>query len=351
MVLEDGNTVAVQVSEEIMRRSVDYMTAFTKVAGAMSQIIAKMADLSPIENPHRLGMLKNAIFGRYPQTITPPPGNPISPLLKFTPLLEGLGTGFKGVMINHIVALSNNRTLHAAALATILEQGGEYDKGNCVGWYERSQLLAAAYQGFNANNLVLDWVKENRNGTAYDVLLNMMQRAYEDGVIVKPEYKYPFVQPSGYMLWNMTDYPLWNAYTCACMLAAVCVNTGASRSVQTASTVLGYLPDMLAFESGGLPDPDSGRVMGTGLGYQFYTHGIYGGAGPGAFTLDHAIARGTSGFLTPCIAAGMSLDAGTQIFKPSATSAFYYILADQLPIFKNPMERVAEAAESIKNEI
>lgn len=351
LTLEEGNTIVVQVSEEILRRSGDYSGGFTKVAGAMAQIIAKMANLSPIENVHRLGLLKNCLFGRYPQTISPQPGNPVSPLLKYPDNVEGMGCGLKSLMINHIVALANHRTLHAAALATVLEQGGEYEMGDVIGWYERGQLLAAAYQGFNANNLVIDLIKENRNGTPRDVMVSMMERAHEDGLLIKPPYKYPYTQPSGYRLWTTSDYPLYNAYTNACMMAAVCVNTGASRSVQSASTVMGYLPDMLAFESGGLPDPDSGRVMGTGLGYQFYTHGIYGGAGPGAFSMDHAIARSTSGFLTPCIAAGMALDAGTQIFKPTTTSGLYYILADHLPVFRDPLRKVAEAAESIKKEI
>lgn len=352
MVLEDGNTMIVLASEEMLRRSTGYIAPFLSVAGAIAQTIAKMANLSPTENVHRLGLLKNCLFGRYPATTSPQPGNPVSPLLKYPMTLEGMGTAFKSMMINHIVALANNRTLHGAALATILEQGGEYEGGDCVGWYERSQLLAAAYQGFNANNFVLDLIKDNKNGTAYDVLICMMERAYEDGVIKKPDKQsYPYVQPSGYVLWETTDYPLWNAYTTASMLAGVCVNTGASRSVQTASAVLGYLPDMLAFEAGGLPDPDSGRLMGTGLGFQFYTHGIYGGAGPGAFTMDHAIARSTSGFLTPCIVAGMCLDAGTQIFKPTTTSGLYYLLADHLPIFKDPMKQVAEAAENIKGDL
>ncbi|MDY7037163.1 MAG: methyl-coenzyme M reductase subunit beta [Thermodesulfobacteriota bacterium] len=352
MVLEDGNTLVILAPEERLRRSTGYISPYLTVAGALGQIIAKMANLSPVENVHRLGLLKNCLFGRYPATIAPQPGNPVAPLLKFPMSLEGMGTAFKSMMINHIVALANNRTLHGAALATILEQGGEYECGDCVGWYERSQLLASAYQGFNANNLVLDLIKENRDGTAYDVLISMMTRAYEDGVIKKPDVEaYPYVQPSGYVLWNTSDYPIWNAYTNAAMLAGVCVNTGASRSVQTASAVLGYLPDMLGFEAGGLPDPDSGRLMGTGLGFQFYTHGIYGGAGPGAFTMDHAIARSTSGYLTPCIVAGMCLDAGTQIFKPTTTSGLYYVLADNLPVFKDPMRQVAEAAENIKKDL
>ncbi|MDY6965333.1 MAG: methyl-coenzyme M reductase subunit beta [Halobacteriota archaeon] len=351
MMLEDGNTLVVQLPEEALRLSADWGVGFTLVSVALAQIIAKMANLTPVENPHRLGLLKACLHGRYPQTTTPQPGNPVSPMLKYPTGIEGLGTGLKSLMINHLVALANNRTMHGAALATVLEQGGEYEMGDCLGWYERYQLLTSAFQGFNANNLVYDFVKENRNGTVHDVILSLMERAYDDGVIHKLGDTYPFTQPSGYVLWGMKDFPTWNAYTSAAIMAAVIVNTGASRSVQTASAVLAYFPDMLAFEAGGLPDPDCGRVMGTGLGFQFYTHGIYGGAGPGAFTLEHVIARSTSGFLTPCVVAGMCLDAGTQIFKPTTTSGLYYVLADHLPVFKNPMEKIAEAAESIKNDV
>lgn len=351
LVLEDGNTFIVQLSEEVIRRSGDWSAAFAMTSVALGQIISKMANLSPLENPHRLGILKNCLWGRYPQATTPQPSNPVAPLLKYPSAIEGIGVGLKSIMINHLVALANNRTLQGVALTTILEQGGETEMGDCVGWYERNQLLASAYQGFNANNLVLDLIKENRNGTVADVIESLMRRAYEDGVIHKMGDSYPYVQPSGYVLWGMRDFPTWNAYACAALLAATIVNSGATRSAQAASSVFAYFNDMLAFAAGGLPDPDSGRVMGTGVGFQFYTHGIYGGAGPGAFTLEHVITRSTSGFLTPCATAGMCLDAGTQIFKPTTTSGLYYTLADHLPIFKNPMEKAAEAAENIKNDV
>jgi methyl-coenzyme M reductase beta subunit len=255
------------------------------------------------------------------------------------------------MMINHLVALANNRTLHAVALGTIMEQGAETERGDCIGWYERYQLLASAYQGFNANNLVLDLVKENHNGTVADVIHSMVRRALEDGVLKEPmKNEYPYVQPSGFKLRNMSDFSLWNAYGCAAVLAASIVNGGAARSAQGSIAAAAYFGDMLGFETG-LPDPDVGRHMGTSIGYQFYTHGIYGGAGPGAFTMEHVITRSSSGFVTPCAVAGCALDAGTQIFKPSTTSGLYYLLADFLPVFKDPMEQLATAAESIKDKI
>ncbi len=349
--ISGGNALIVQLSEEMLRRSADYSPAITSTGVALGQIVSKMADLSPIDHPHRLGLLKAALFGRYPQTVSTSPGNVVSTLIKPPSALEGMGTAFRTMMINHVVALANHRTLDAVALATILEQGGQYEMGNSIGWYERNQLLTSAFQGFNANNLVLDMIKENASGTVQDVLVYLIGRALEDGVITLKGDRYPYVQPSGYKLYSLTDYPKWNAYACASQLAAVIVNSGAARNVQSSSAVLAYYGDMLAFEAGGLPDPDAGRSMGVGLGFGFYTHGLYGGAGPGAFTMEHVITRSNSGFLTPCTVAAMCLDAGTQIFKPSVTSGLYYVLREAMPLLKDPLKKVAEAAESVKGDI
>jgi len=89
--------------------------------------------------------------------------------------------------------------------------------------------------------------------------------------------------------------------------------------------------------------------MGTALGFTFYTHSIYGGAGPGAFTMDHVIARHTSGFFTPCVAAAMCLDAGTQIFTPKLTSATYFKLRKEIPLLSDVVAKTTEAANKIKN--
>ena len=119
LLLEEGNTLVVQISEEVLRRTSDWSSAFTMTCVALGQIIAKMANLSPLENPHRLGILKNCLWGRYPQTTAPQPSNPVSPLLKYPSSIEGIGTGMKSVMINHLVALANNRTFQGVALTTI----------------------------------------------------------------------------------------------------------------------------------------------------------------------------------------------------------------------------------------
>ena len=129
------------------------------------------------------------------------------------------------------------------------------------------------------------------------------------------------------------------------------VNVGASRAAQCVSAVLAGYGDLLVFESGGLPDPDCGRIMGTGLGFCFYTHSIYGGAGPGAFPMNHVLVKHTSGFFTPCVAAAMCLDAGTQIFGPETTSKSFFTIRKEFDIFQNPLEKIAEAALEVKKKL
>ncbi|MHA1275976.1 MAG: coenzyme-B sulfoethylthiotransferase subunit beta [Candidatus Helarchaeota archaeon] len=321
---------------------------YTNVGLNMAQILSEMFDITPDTNPDGCGLIKTALFGRYPQMTTFNPGNPLFGFLRPPQTLEGVGRGYQAVMVNNIVALANRRTLDAVALATVFEQGAQFEMGNAAGWYERYNLLGMAYQGFNANNLVLDLVKENRAGTVGGVIKSLMAHALADGVIRQKGEKYPDILFSGYKLYTTDDPSLWNAYTCAGQLAAVIVNIGASRAAQGISAVLATFGDLLVFESGGLPDPDFGRIMGTGLGFAFYTHSIYGGAGPGAFQMDHVLVRHTSGFFTPAIAAGMCLDSGTQIFNPQTTSALYFKIREAFPIFQEPLRKIAEAAEQIK---
>jgi|Deesub1362A_J573_1020465.scaffolds.fasta_scaffold00969_13 methyl-coenzyme M reductase beta subunit len=349
--IENGQILIVKVPKGRLIYGADYSATFTSTAVALGQIIAKLANLTPLEEPYKLGLLKNVLWGRYPQSITPQKGNPVSLMIKYPSALEGLGTGLKSTIINHLVALVDKRTLWGAALTTILEQLSQAEMGNNMGWYENYNLLGSVYQGFNANNMVLDLVKENRNGTVYSVLVSTLERAIEDKVIEVRGEGYPYVQPSGYKLYSPKDFLLWNAYALAGMMAAVIVNVGASRALQSAGAVLSFFSDVLAFEAGGLPDGDCGRVMGTALGYTFYTHGVFGGAGPGMFSLDHVLTRHSSGFFNPCIVAAACLDAGTQTFTPEISSGTYFILRKHLPEFDKPIDKAAEAAEKIKNEV
>lgn len=341
-----GRYIIVKVPRRMMEISASRDPALTWTAVALCQAVAETFNMTPETDPDGCNMLKGAVFGRYPQSPEFSPGGPVSTFLKQSNTVDGLGSGFKAIMVNHLVALCNKRTMDGVALATILEQAAQWEMGNALGWFERYQLLGSAYQGFNAHNLVLDLVKENREGTIGDVAYSVVRRALEDGVI-----KVRRTLPSGYKIYSTSDYPLWNAYTCAAVLAAVIVNVGASRAAQSVSTVVGYFGDLLLMETGGLPDPDAGRVEGTGQGFAFYTHSIYGGAGPGAYTLDHVIPRHGSGFVGPCIVAGMCLDSGTQLFSPEMTSASYFKIREKLPLLHEPLKKVAEAAERIKSEV
>ncbi|MHA1300150.1 MAG: coenzyme-B sulfoethylthiotransferase subunit beta [Candidatus Helarchaeota archaeon] len=324
---------------------------YTYSGQILAQVLSEMYDITPDANPDYCGLIKTALYGRYPQTVQFAPGNVIGGFLKPPQIQEGIGIGYRLTTINNIVALTNKITLDAVALCSILEQGAQLETGNAAGWYERYCLLGLVYQGFNANNIVMEIVAENKSGTVGDVIRSIMERAINDGIIKQKGEKYPDILFSGYKLFTPLDPSKWNAYNCAGLLAACIVNVGASRAAQCVSAVLGAYPDLIAFESGGLPDPDFGRIMGTGLGFCFYTHSIYGGAGPGAFSLEHVLVRHTSGFFTPCVAAAMCLDAGTQVFSPEVTSGSMFKIKEVKDIFLNPLPKIAAAAEEIKPNI
>ncbi|MBD3227500.1 MAG: methyl-coenzyme M reductase subunit beta [Candidatus Lokiarchaeota archaeon] len=346
-----GKIIHIKLPKKLLDVSASVAPLYTIPGIALGQSIAEIYDVNPMKDPDGATLIKSAIFGRYPQTLEFGSNCPIFTLLKPPHREEGCGTLFKSQRINNMVALANYRTFDAVALTTIFEQLAQLEMANNLGWFKRYHVLGTVYQGFNANNLVLDLIKENADGTVGDVVRNLMKRAYKDGVVYKPSNSYPDVQPSGYVLYKTKDYALWNAYSCAGLLAACCVNIGASRAAQGVSAVLGIFGDMLSFESGGLPDPDAGRIMGTGLGFSFYTHSIYGGAGPGAFTMDHVIVRHSSGFFTPCAAAGMCLDAGTQVFSPKLTSSGYFLLRKEFKLLQDPVEKTVEAAKQIKDKV
>jgi methyl-coenzyme M reductase beta subunit len=217
--------------------------------------------------------------------------------------------------------------------------------GDAIGAFERSHLLGLAFQGLNANNLVYDLVKENGKGTLGDVVVALLARALDDGVIRVKE-----TLPSGYKLYEPVDWALWNAYAAAGLVASVIVNVGAARAAQGIASSILYFNDILEYEAG-LPGVDFGRVMGTGVGMSFFSHGIYGGGGPGVFNGNHVVTRHSKGFCIPCVAAAMSLDAGTQLFSPEATSGLIKEVYSQIDEFREPINAVAIAADEIKGDI
>lgn len=334
-----GEKILVTIPKRAMEMSTSQDPTRTWTSVALCQSISETFDLDPENDPDGANLLNATVYGKYPQSPELPSGGPVSGFLKQSNTVDGLGSQFSGVTVNDIVALANKRTMEAVALTTILLQGSQWEMGNALGWFERYQLLGSAYQGFNANNLVLDLIAENKEGTIGDVVYSTVKRALEDDVI---KVKKTFT--SGYRVYATNDYPLWNAYACAGVLAATIVNVGASRAGQSVSTVTGYFGDLLIYETGGLPDPDAGRVEGSGQGFAFYTHSIYGGAGPGAYTMDHVIPRNNSGFLGPCIAAGMCLDSGTQLFSPEMTSTDLFEFREEIPLLHEPLRKVGEAA-------
>jgi len=347
--LMDGKLLMVTMPERRISLAASEAPLYTITGVALAQVITEVFDVHIESDSDGCALIKTGIFGRYPQTREFGSNSPIFAFMGAPQSEEGIGTQYRSMMINHIAALANNRTFDAVALASILEQAGQFEMGNALGWFERYHLLGMTYQGFNANNLVMDLIKENAEGTVGDVVQSIIKRGLKDNLLYLKSNDYPTVQPSGYRMYSTRDYPLWNAYSVAGALAASIVNIGASRACQGVSAAISMYSDLLSFASGGLPDPDAGRLMGTALGFSFYTHSIYGGAGPGAFTMDNVIVRHTSGFLTPCVAAAMCLDAGTQIFAPKITSANYYKLRKEIPLFTEPHRKIAEAALSIKD--
>jgi methyl-coenzyme M reductase beta subunit len=248
-------------------------------------------------------------------------------------------------MVNHVVAATLKNTLQTTALSSILEQSAMFEMGDAVGAFERMHLLGLAYQGMNADNMVYDLVKANgKTGTVGSVIVDTVDKAKEDGVIgVEKEL-------NGFSVYGTDDLAKWNAYAAAGLQAATIVNQGAARAAQGVSSTILYYNDILEFETG-LPSVDFGRAEGVAVGFSFFSHSIYGGGGPGIFNGNHIVTRHSKGFAIPPVAAAMSLDAGTQMFSPEATSGLIKEVFSQVDEFREPLKYVNEAAAEIKNQI
>jgi len=336
--LEGGKRMIVTVPTIRMDSGAEYTTGFTTVAAAVTEAIIDQFNVNMFE----ASMVKAAVWGRYPQTINML-GSNLRTILDVPQLNEGTGYALRNIMANHIVMLTGRNAMNAAALSSIYETAAAYEMGDAIGNFERQHLLSLAYQGLNANNLVYSWIKENgKTGTVGDVVASMVGRALEDKVIKKGK-KFP----SGFVEYTTNDFPLWNAYVSAGMLAAICVNIGAARAAQGIPSTILYYNDLVEHETS-LPGVDYGRAMGTSVGMSFFSHSIYGGGGPGLFHGNHVVTRHAKGTVIPVIAAGCALDAGTQYFSAENTSLVFKEVFGDIAEFKSPLKTVGKEAKKLK---
>jgi methyl-coenzyme M reductase beta subunit len=336
--INGGDQMLVQMPSQRISMAADYTVSTLVAGGAVIQAIIDTFDVDKFD----ASAVKTAVLGRYPQSVDFMGAN-VSALLGPPVMLEGLGYGLRNIMANHVVAITKKNTLNAVALSSILEHTAMFETGDALGAFERSHLLGMAYQGLNANNLVFDLVKENGKGTVGTVIATLIERAIDDGVI-----KVAKTLPSGYKVYEPNDWALWNAYASAGLIASVIVNIGASRAAQGIASTLLYFNDIVEYETG-LPGVDFGRAQGTGVGMSFFSHGIYGGGGPGTFHGNHVVTRHSKGYVTPCNAAAMCLDAGTQMFSVESTSGLIGTVYGDIDYFKEPIKYVADGAKEVKD--
>lgn len=337
--INEGKNILVQLPNKRVNVAGDYTVASMVAATALTQAIIDEYDIDMFDG----STVKSAIYGGYPHGVKL--GSNVSALLGPPLEFEGFGYGLRNVATNHVVSITKKNTLNAAALASTLEQSAMFDMGDAVGAFERFHLLALAYQGLNANNFVYSLVKDNGNGTVGDVVNSVVEKALADGVI-----KVQKEMASGYKLYEPNDWALWNAYAAAGLLAATIVNTGAARAGQGVASTLVYYNDIIEFETG-LPSVDYGRAEGTGVGFSFFSHSIYGGGGPGTFHGNHVVTRHTKGFAIPCTSAAMALDAGTQMFSPEATSALIGAVYGDIDYLREPLVHIAQGAKEVNDDI
>jgi methyl-coenzyme M reductase beta subunit len=338
--INNGNQMLVQMPTQRMNVAADYTVSTLVTGGAVVQAIIDTFDVDKYD----ASAVKTAVLGKYPQSVDFTGAN-VSALLGPPVMLEGLGYGLRNIMANHVVAITKKNTLNAVALSSILEHTSAFETGDALGAFERFHLLGMAYQGLNANNLVFDLVKENGKGTVGTVIASVIERALDDGVI-----KVAKTMPSGYKMYEPNDWALWNAYAASGLIASVIVNIGAARAAQGVPSTLLYYNDILEYETG-LPGVDYGRVEGTGVGMSFFSHSIYGGGSPGTFHGNHVVTRHSKGFVVPCAAASMCLDAGTQMFSVESTSGLMGTVYGDIEYFKEPIKYVADGAREVKDKL
>ncbi len=332
-VLGGGKQLLVQIPQARVDVAAEFVVGMTAAAAATTEALVTKFKTSMYDAP----MVHAAVWGQYPQTV-PMSGGNIASVLNIPQNDEGLGFALRNIMANHIAIITKKNAMNAAALSSILEQIGNFEMGNAMGIFERYQMLGLAYQGLNANNMVYDLVKTNgKTGTIGTVVQSVVERAIEDKVIKAGEKL-----PSGFVMYEANDVPKWNAYCAAGTLAATMVNCGALRGAQAVSSTLLYFNDVMEKETA-LPGCDWGKVMGTAVGFSFFSHSIYGGGGPGVFNGNHVVTRHSRGFAIPCVCAAVALDAGTQMFTPEMTSGLVGAIYGEIKEFREPIVSVAEA--------
>jgi methyl-coenzyme M reductase beta subunit len=328
-----GKLLLVEVPMARMEAAATYDCAQTAVAAAITQAIIENYKVGMFDGP----MVKSAVWGAYPQTMDMQGGNIIS-VLQIPQNNEGLGFALRNINANIVAMMTSRNAMQACALSCTFEQAGEFEMGMAIGAFERAQLLGYAFQGLNANNMVYDLVKDNgKTGTIGTVVQSIVERALEDKVI-KPGKKGKFFQ-----FYETKDPMMWNAYAAAGTMAATMVNCGAGRFAQAVSSTLLYFNDLLEHETG-LPSCDYGRVMGTAVGFSFFSHSIYGGGGPGVFNGNHVVTRHAAGFAIPCVCVACALDGGTQMFGPEQTAKVYQDTFGQIEEFARPLQAIAKSA-------
>lgn len=328
-----GKMLLVEVPSARLKAAATYDASSTAVAAATTMALIDQYNVDIWDAPY----VKSAVWGSYPVTMDMQGGNIIS-VLSIPQNNEGLGYALRNISANIVAMMTSRNAMQTAALSSTYEQAGEFEMGMAIGPFERAQLLAYAFQGLNANNLVYDLVKTNgKTGTIGTVVQSVVERGLEDKVI-KPGKK----GKSGYVFYETKDPMMWNAYACAGTMAATMVDCGAGRFAQAVSSVLLYFNDLLEHETG-LPSADYGRVMGTAVGFSFFSHSIYGGGGPGVFNGNHVVTRHAAGVAVPCVCVACALDAGTQMFGPEQTAKVYQDTFGQLDSFKKPIQSIAKA--------
>jgi len=338
--LSGGKRILVQIPTARLESAAEYSVATLATATALVQAIIKQFDISMYD----ANMVKAAILGRYPQSVDYM-GSNIATMLDIPQKLEGPGYALRNIMANHVAAATLKNTLQGTALSSILEQTAMFEMGDAIGAFERMHLLGLAYQGMNADNMVLDLVKDNaKDGTVGSVMNDTIAKATADGVVSVEK------DLNGFDVYETSDLAKWNAYAAAGATAATMVNVGAARAAQGVPSSLLYFNDSIEFATG-LPGVDFGRAEGVAVGFSFFSHSIYGGGGPGLFNGNHVVTRHSKGFCIPCVVAAMCLDAGTQLFSPESTSGLIKEVFSSVDEFREPLKYVVEAAANIKGDI